>query len=358
MPVALKECVWEPLGDELVVVADPRESITLADPDGHIAALLTELRHAPRTARELAGALAERGITLTEQDVQEGLDGLASLGLLEDAGQATLGDPALDERHSSNLSFFGSFADLERSRAEYVRRLRESHVLVLGVGGGGSQIVPCLAGLGVGAMTLVDHDVVQSRNFSRQFLYRHADLGRSKVERAAEWVREYDPDIEVRTVDRWIAGVEDLRDLTAGIDVMAGGLDGERGSHLWLNATAVKAGIPLVTGGMMRTQLIYCSVDPGKSACLRCHERALPGVGERTTAGVAQRLVRERPFTNALIGPLTMQFGSLVAYEALRYLTGFEPPRAAGAYVVLDLHTGLVPEWQPIERDPACPVCS
>ncbi|MDP4511874.1 hypothetical protein Q9G87_58815 [Nonomuraea sp. G32] len=62
--------------------------------------------------------------------------------------------------------------------------------------------------------------------------------------------------------------------------------------------------------------------------------------------------------TNMVIGPLAMQIGSLVAYEALRYLTGFEPPRAAGTIVQLDLHTGLTPRYQAITRDPECPVCA
>lgn len=53
-----------------------------------------------------------------------------------------------------------------------------------------------------------------------------------------------------------------------------------------------------------------------------------------------------------------MQLGSLVAYEALRYLTGFEPPRAAGAYVLLDLRTGLQPQWEPFTENPDCPACS
>ncbi|WUI03576.1 ThiF family adenylyltransferase [Spirillospora sp. NBC_00431] len=352
MRVALKECVWERVGDDLVLVTDPREAVTLADPDGRVEALLAALRRAPGTAADIGAALGER-----EEDVRAGFEGLASLGLLEDAAETSLGDPALDERHASNLSFFGSFADLGRSRAGHVRRLREARVLVLGVGGGGSSIVPCLAGLGVGALTLVDRDEVNPRNFSRQFLYRHADIGRSKVERAAEWVREYDPSVEVRAVDRWIGGRDDLTDLTAGVDVIVGGLDGEPGSHLWINEAAMRAGVPLVTGGMSRTQLFYCSVDPGRSRCLRCDEAAEPGPDDPGGAA-ARRLVRSRPFTNALIGPLTMQVGSLVAFEALRYLTGFEPPRAAGSYVVLDLETGLVPRWEPFADDPDCPLCA
>jgi hypothetical protein len=102
-------------------------------------------------------------------------------------------------------------------------------------------------------------------------------------------------------------------DLTGGVVVAVGGLDGEPGSHLCINEAAVRAGVPRVSGGRTRTQLVYCSVDPRRSRCLQCNESGLPEPREATTASVAQRLVRARPSHNALIGPLTMQVGSLVA---------------------------------------------
>ncbi|MFI9554619.1 HesA/MoeB/ThiF family protein [Nonomuraea endophytica] len=358
MRVVLKECAWESLGEDLVLVHDPREALTLADPGGQVAALLDELAKGPATAAGLSAALRARGFELSEDDVADGLDGLDSLGLLEDAAERWLGDPEADERHFSTMTFLGAFSGLRVSRAEMMRKLRRSHVLVLGAGGGGSSVVQSLAGLGVGRLTIVDRDDVAPRNFARQFLYRHADIGRSKVERAAEWVREYDPAIEVRAVDRWIAGPEDLKDLTDGVDLIAGGLDGEPGAHLWVNEAALRAGIPLVGGGMGRTQLMYCSVDPGTSPCLLCDESDRPDPSSPTSGGVAQRLSQGLQLNNALIGPIAAQMGSLIAYEALRYLTGFEPPRAAGARVMLDLRTGLVPVWEPFPTDPDCPACA
>lgn len=358
MRVMLKECAWESLGDELILVRDPREALTLADPDGQVRELLEELRKGPATAAHLARALVRRGIQVSTDDVAGGLAGLDSLGLLEDFDARSLGDPVADVRQFANLAFFASYANRESSSADFVHRLRESRVLVLGVGGGGSSIVQCLAGFGVAAMTLVDRDDVEPRNFARQFLYRHRDIGRSKVERAAEWVREYDPGIEVRAVDRWITGPEDLADLTDGVDIVVGGLDGERNAHLWGNEAALRAGVPLVGGGMRRTQFVYFSVDPGKSPCLRCDESDRPSEDEPTSSGVAHRLSDSLDYANALIGPIAMQVGSLVAYEALRYLTGFEPPRAAGVQVAFDLRTGLLPTWQPFARDPECPACA
>ncbi|WP_336207260.1 HesA/MoeB/ThiF family protein [Nonomuraea sp. LPB2021202275-12-8] len=355
MRVALKECEWEQAGEDLVVVFDAREAITLSDPDGQVAALLSELRRAPQTAAELSTALGGHGFDVSEEDVGQGLSGLDSLGLVESADGRSLGDPGEDERQFSNLSFYGSYAALNRHRAGFQRSMREAHILVLGVGGGGSSLVQCLAGLGVGEMTLVDQDRVESRNFARQFLYRHADLGLSKAERAAAWVRDYDPNIKVNAVDRWISAPEDLADLVQGIDLIAGGLDGHPHANLWANESAVRAGVPYVLGGANRTQVMYLSVDPGRTPCLACDYEDRP-IGDGSEA-IAYRLVENMKLSNPLTGPMAMQVGSLLAFEAQRYLTGYEPPRAAGFRVTLDLRKGLLPEWQALPANPDCEVC-
>lgn len=355
MRVALKECDWEADGEDLLVVFDAREAITLSDPDGQVAALLSELRRAPRTAAELSEALGARGFEVSAEDVGQGLRGLDSLGLVEDADGRSLGEPDEDERHFSNLCFYGTYAALDRHRAGFQRPMREAHVLVLGVGGGGSSLVQCLAGLGVGELTLVDQDRVEPRNFARQFLYRHADIGLSKAERAAAWVRDYDPGIKVNAVDRWVSCPEDLADLVEGIDLIAGGLDGHPHANLWANEAAVRAGVPYVLGGANRTQLMYLSVDPGRTACLACDYADRPA--EDTSEGIAYRIVENMKLSNPLTGPMAMQVGSLLAFEAQRYLTGYEPPRAAGFRVTLDLREGLTPSWQALPRNPDCRVC-
>ncbi|HLU72552.1 MAG TPA: ThiF family adenylyltransferase [Nonomuraea sp.] len=357
MRIALKECAWESRGGDLYVMSDPREVVTLADEEGQVAALFAALERGPCTVPELRDRLAEGGVELGEEDVRGAVGALDSLGLVEQAAHRTLGDPDLDARHFSNLAFFGNYARLDRSRAEFVHRLRRSHVLVLGVGGGGSSVVQALAGLGVGRLTLVDRDDVEPRNFARQFLYHHADIGRSKVECAAAWVRDFDPGIEVRPVDRWISGPEDLKDLVDGVDLVAGGLDGHPDANLWISDAAVSAGVPLVVGGITHSEVVYYSVSPGRSACVRCDWSDRPSPDEASGPGFVERVRDRLSLSNLLIGPLAMQVGSLVAYEAMRYLTGFEEPQAAGVYVRLDQRDGLVPARHPFTRDPDCPVC-
>jgi molybdopterin-synthase adenylyltransferase len=356
MRFALKECRWRSVGDELVVVFDPRESITLEDAEGRIAMLLASLRDQPQSVPGLRASLAAGGVDVSEEDLGRGIEGLAGLGLIEPAEGRSTGDPAVDERHFSNLTFFGTFSGPGQTRRDLLERVRNAHVLVLGVGGGGSAVVQCLAGLGVGELTLLDHDRVESRNFARQFVYRHEDIGRSKVDRAAAWVRAYDPEITVHTVDRWVAGPADLADLTGGIDVISGGLDGHPDVGLWMNEAAVRAGVPLVGGGASRTLMTYYSVDPGVSSCLACErsERAAEG----STGQAAEAVIRDLRITNPLIGPVSMHTGSLMALEVLRYLTRFQEPVAAGRRHVIDLLDGMAREVTPFPEVPGCPVCA
>jgi len=355
--VGLKDCAWERSDDALIVMLDRRAMTHLVDRDGSVELLLTTLRDQPRSPEDLRQVLVAAGVQVDAEQLAAVLDVLDQAGLVEDATGLGLDDPQLDARHFSNLAFFGQFSDLKCSRASFLRRMRRAHVVQLGVGGGGSAIVQCLAGMGVGRLTLVDRDDVEPRNFSRQFLYRHADLGRSKVDRAAEWVREYDPTIEVRAVDRWIGRADDLDGLFDGADVVTGSFDEPPGAQAWVNQAVVGAGIPLVSGALFGPQLVYSSVDPGRSACQACAAARLSDGQSPGAEGLAVRLDERLPRTNRLTGPVAAIVGALIAQEAARYITGFQPPYAAGAVVFLDVRNGFESHRMPITRDPDCEIC-
>ena len=80
-----------------------------------------------------------------------------------------------------------------------MKTLRRSRVAVFGVGGVGGYAVEALARSGVGALDLIDHDVVSPGNLNRQLLALHSTVGRYKVDVAAERIRDIHPDAVVRT---------------------------------------------------------------------------------------------------------------------------------------------------------------
>ncbi|MEU7901178.1 ThiF family adenylyltransferase [Nonomuraea sp. NPDC049152] len=358
----LKNVAWERVGDELRLVYDLRDQLILADPDGHVEKLLALLHEGGRTVTQLADKLS-----LPVQDVLGAVEAFDAERLLEDGERLGGLDAAEAERYFSNLAFFESFGTLERSREDLQRRLRESHVLVLGTGGLNSNTIPHLSGLGVGRMTLVDRDTVDVRNFARQYLYRWEDLGARKVERAAAWVRSFDPAIEVQAIDMGIESAEQLAELIDRTrpDVVASGIDQPKEIDLWVNAACVRQGVPFVRGGITVTKGIVWSVAPGVSACRGCvpadptkpEGHADPDEPALSAEIAAARLFFSRPQPNRGIGPVTGLLGALGAFEVLRYLTGFEPPAYAGRPLTIDFAGACATSQVEWSRNPECLNC-
>lgn len=358
MRIRLKSISWERVGDTLVLVPEPSRKIELHDSDGTSETLLCVLQGQAHSSATLCAALQIRGISAAPHEIASCVQSLDELGLLEDADEATL--PQRDQsRYFSNLAFLEMFSDLRVSAVEMQRRLRSSHVVVLGAGGLGSNALQNIAGLGVGRVTVLDHDHVEPRNFARQFIYRDTDVGHSKVERAGTWIREFDPSIEVRTVDRLVAGVADLADLLDDADIVVSGIDQPDDVDSWVNEACMLANVPWVRGGMVGSEIHYFSVAPNRSACWAC--RAAAHAQELTgddADSAANRLSAEFPRLNRGIGPAATMLGALVSFEVMRYLTDFEKPYAAGALVRVALVDGISHRREPWPQDPGCRLCA
>ena len=82
---------------------------------------------------------------------------------------------------------------------EGVAKLKNSRVAIFGVGGVGGYVVEALARSGVGAIDLIDKDVVSISNINRQIIALHSTVGRPKTEVMAERIQDINPDIRVHT---------------------------------------------------------------------------------------------------------------------------------------------------------------
>ena len=71
---------------------------------------------------------------------------------------------------------------------------------VVGAGGLGTPILTHLAAMGIGTLRVVDRDVVEKTNLHRQTLYTEKDVGRPKVEAAADRLRSMNPECDVKVV--------------------------------------------------------------------------------------------------------------------------------------------------------------
>ncbi|MBR3125724.1 MAG: tRNA threonylcarbamoyladenosine dehydratase, partial [Mogibacterium sp.] len=97
---------------------------------------------------------------------------------------------------------------------EGLERLKESSVLIVGIGGVGSYAAEAVARAGVGSITLMDGDIVQPSNLNRQLVALTSTLGRNKAEVMAERIRDIDPAADVTALARFYEE-DDALDLTA-----------------------------------------------------------------------------------------------------------------------------------------------
>src|SRR5919201_301394 len=81
------------------------------------------------------------------------------------------------------------------------RKLKAAKVLVIGTGGLGSPLALYLAAAGVGTLGLVDYDVVDYSNLQRQIIHSTADVGRKKLDSAADKLKGINPYLNLQTFD-------------------------------------------------------------------------------------------------------------------------------------------------------------
>ncbi len=124
--------------------------------------------------------------------------------------------------------------------------LRGSHVAVLGLGGVGSWCAEALARSGVGALTVMDEDIVSETNINRQCLAMDSTIGRPKAEVMAERIRDIAPQCAVTAiVGRYDAAQRD-RFFSVRYDWIADAID-LVACKLDLICTAIERGIPIIS---------------------------------------------------------------------------------------------------------------
>lgn len=130
------------------------------------------------------------------------------------------------------------------------RRLAAARVLVVGAGGLGSPVLLYLAAAGVGTLGIADDDTVATSNLARQIVHGSPDVGRAKVDSAADTVHRLDPGIVVATHGR-LADLAEATRTVAGYDVVVDGTDTFDSRYLVADASTA-AGVPHVWGSVLR----------------------------------------------------------------------------------------------------------
>lgn len=320
--------------------------LVVHDPDDVDRSLLALLAGGAHTDEELAAALGVDRAT-----VRAKLGALSAVDALVSCEPSPPLDPMDAERYARQLPYLADNGDA----AALQRKLRATHIVVLGCGGLGTWTVAALASTGVGRFTLVDDDAVELSNLNRQIVYALADLGTPKVDAAAAWLRSFDDRIEVTACHERIDGPELLSRRVAGADAVVVAADTPPYVlGRWVNAACIAQRVPFITAGqlppLVKLGPLYV---PGTTACFACHEQALRA--ENPSYDEYVEHVQATSHRGATLGPLSGMVGTMLATELLHHLLRCAPA-TSGTALTIDVRSFEV-RRDAIARDPACGAC-
>lgn len=216
------------------------------------------------------------------------------------------------------------------------KKLKQAKVFIAGIGGLGSPVSIYLAAAGLGTIRIVDRDNVELSNLNRQVLHWSSDIGREKVNSAADKLGALNPHVKIEAIKETI-NESNVSQLIGDSDVIIDAMDNLETRHL-LNRLSLKKHIPFFHGAVRGFEGRASTFIPGQTACFAC------------MYGVA---MPEQKFP--IIGTTAAVIGSIQATEVIKYITGL------GKLLLnrLLVFNGLTMEFTEykINKNPECTQC-
>src|SRR6202047_1343369 len=221
-------------------------------------------------------------------------------------------------------------------------KLKAARVLCIGTGGVGSPLALYLAAAGVGTLGLVDFDVVDYTNLQRQIIHSTADVGRKKLDSAADKLKAINPFLNLRTFDTRLSSANAL-ELFRDFDIIADGTDNFPTRYLVNDACAI-TGKPNVYGSIFRFEGQASVFATQQGPCYRClyPEPPPPGLVPSCAEG-------------GVLGILPGLVGVMQATEVIKLILGKGEP-LIGRLLLIDALDMKFRELK-LRKNPDCPVC-
>lgn len=221
------------------------------------------------------------------------------------------------------------------------KKLADSKVAVIGLGGLGTVSSLYLALAGVGHLRLIDQDTVEIQNLHRQVLYSPDDLHYPKVEVSAKRLSKTNPLVKVEAVPENL-NAENVEKLLSGMDCVVDGLDNMRTRYL-VNRTCAKLKIPYVFGAAIGVEGNLSVFAPPETPCLEC---VLPSITDDYLLTCDVR---------GVLGATPGIIGTMQAMETIKVLTGIGSV-LKGKFMICDFSDMYFTTIDVFKRK-GCPAC-
>ena len=222
------------------------------------------------------------------------------------------------------------------------RRLKGAKILMVGTGGLGAPLGLYLAAAGIGRIGIVDFDIVDETNLQRQVIHGSKDVGRSKIDSAAETMQDINPRLAIDKYEVALTS-ENALEIISTYDVVVDGTDNFPTRYL-VNDACVLLGKPNAYGSIFRFEGQATVFHHQGGPCYRClyPEPPPPGLVPSCAEG-------------GVLGILPAVIGSIQATEAVKIVLG-KGDSLSGRLLLYDALNMRFRELR-LRRNPECPVC-
>ncbi len=255
----------------------------------------------------------------------------------------TIAEPTtLPELTTDELARYSRHLILPEVGMEGQRKLKAAKVLCVGTGGLGSPLAFYLAAAGIGTLGLVDFDVVDASNLQRQIIHSTKDIGRKKLDSAAEKLTALNPAMKVVKHETMLTSANAL-DILKDYDVVADGTDNFPTRYL-VNDACVLLGKPNVYGSIFRFEGQASVFATKEGPCYRClyPEPPPPGLVPSCAEG-------------GVLGILPGLVGVIQATEVIKLILG-NGNSLVGRLLLVDALNMKFRELK-LRKNHECPVC-
>jgi adenylyltransferase/sulfurtransferase len=218
------------------------------------------------------------------------------------------------------------------------KKIKAAGIMITGAGGLGSPVAYYLAAAGVGKMTVVDSDQLETSNLNRQILHNSDRIGMYKAESAKRTISSLNPEVEVKICcDRLTP--ENAVELIGENDLVVDCTD-NFSTRFILNEACLSTKKPLFYGAVTGMEGQVMTILPGAGPCYRCLYPEEP-----------RNMVKPAP----VIGVLPGVIGLIQATQVLKYILGLGD-LLVGRLLVYDAMS-MELSGLPIKKSPRCPTC-
>lgn len=260
---------------------------------------------------------------------------------------------SIDDRYSRNIFYYSLFS---KQPFDVQTNLESKHVTIIGCGGVGNMVSHILATSGVGNLLLVDDDIIELSNLTRQVMFSESHLGENKTKVLKMQLSEKNSLINIDTLNSKITNKKDLEKLSIETDVIVLSADYPKEIVLWVNTFCIEKSIPFINCGYMNDiAVIGPFVNPGKTSCYECNDFSLTDSSDHLIASRENKI--NKNFKIASFATVNHISSSLCANDVIRHLGGYGKPLSENKRLGVCTNHFKTIEVE-LSQNKDCPCCS